>query len=71
MAKIGDLFLNRGQLNGRRILSRQCVRPATSGQIDADGGGIRLWMVELSRRIPGFFLGKGTQRTGHHGLVEA
>ena len=60
-AKFGQLYLNEGLWNGRRILSREWVRMATSNQIETAG-------VQLGSESEGY----GFQFwCGHHGTYRA
>ncbi len=49
-AKLGQLYLNKGEWNGKRIVSREWVEMATSKQIETpngeskDGYGFQIWM---------------------------
>jgi hypothetical protein len=61
-AKLGFLYLNGGEWEGRRILSREWVAEATRGQVPtggADDYGFG-WWVSSSSREPTYFRADGT-----------
>jgi CubicO group peptidase (beta-lactamase class C family) len=58
-ARFGQLFLHRGELNGRRIVSEEWVRAATAADTNTDPAGIYqyFWWVDVER--PGRYYALG------------
>ena len=66
MAKLGELYMNGGVINGRRIMSEEYARAATTKQINNDSGfnhrwtdgyGYQIWMTSYGY----VFYGMGSQ----------